>query len=446
MTVLPRSLFGRLTLLLIAVVALAVLASVILFRVERTGLINRQLSETKVLQLQAIRAALAAADDPERSEALEELSREYGVTIQLETDRPVRGQPPGGPLMRDLAERLREQLGPETDIRFAPRLSMLFVRVVAGDTPYWIGVSVPRNSPADDASPRALVWLLVVLALLLSAAYGFARYLARPLRQLAAAVGRVGRGESAPPLPETGPSEIAAVNRGFNTMAANLHRIEEDRALLLAGVSHDLRTPLARLRLGIEMTAPDDGMREGLVADIEEMDRIIGQFLDFARSAEGSGKEAVDLNAVVAAAAERYLNAGRNVTFMAGNVPPLVVSPTAISRVVANLIDNALAYGAPPVEVTTSVADRMACIEVADHGPGIAAADIERLKQPFTRSTPSRSRADGAAGAGLGLAIVDRIARTHGGTFDLVARAGGGLAARVRLPLRTIAAGSTLPP
>jgi two-component system osmolarity sensor histidine kinase EnvZ len=444
-TVLPRSLFGRLTLLLIAVVALAVLASVILFRVERTGLINRQLSETKVLQLQAIRAALAAADDPERSEALEELSREYGVTIQLESDRPVRGQTAGGPFMRDLAERLREQLGPETDIRFAPRLSMLYVRVVAGDTPYWIGVPVPRNAPADDASPRALIWLLVVLALLLTAAYGFARYLARPLRQLTAAVGRVGRGESAPPLPETGPSEIAAVNRGFNTMAANLRRIEEDRALLLAGVSHDLRTPLARLRLGIEMTAPDDGMREGLVADIEEMDRIIGQFLDFARSAEGGGKETVDLNAVVAASTERYLNAGSNVTFTAGNVPPLVVSPTAISRVVANLIDNALAYGAPPVEVTTSVADRMACIEVADHGPGIAASDIERLKQPFTRSTPSRSRADGAAGAGLGLAIVDRIARTHGGTFDLVPRTGGGLAARVRLPLRPIAARSSPP-
>jgi len=228
-------------------------------------------------------------------------------------------------------------------------------------------------------------------------------------------------------------------------MAANLRRIEEDRALLLAGVSHDLRTPLARLRLGIEMTAPDDGMREGLVADIEEMDRIIGQFLDFARSADGGGKETTDLNAVVAAATERYLNAGSKVTFTAGNVPPLVVSPTAISRVVANLIDNALAYGAPPVEVTTSVADRMACIEVADHGPGIVEGDIERLKQPFTRSTPSRSRADGAAGAGLGLAIVDRIARTHGGTFDLVPRNGGGLIARVRLPLRPIAAGSSPP-
>jgi len=429
----PRSLFGRLTLLLLAVVALAALASVVLFRVERTSLLNRQLSETKVVQLQAIRAALAAADDPERSEALEELSREYGVTITLETDRPIRGQPPDGPFMRDVAERLRVQLGPETEIRFAPRRELLFVRIIAGDTPYWIGVPVPRSPPADDAPPRGLIWLIVVLALLLTAAFGFARYLARPLRQLTTAVGRVGRGEPGPPLPETGPSEIAAVNRGFNAMAASLRRNEEDRALLLAGVSHDLRTPLARLRLGIEMTARDDGMREGLVADIEEMDRIIGQFLDFARSADGGAMPIADLNALVAAATERYADKG--VTFTAGNVPPLALSPTAISRVVANLIDNALAYGAPPIEVSTSAKDGMACIEIADRGAGIPASDVERLKQPFTRSTASRARADGAAGAGLGLAIVDRIARAHRGAFDLLPREGGGLVARVSLPL-----------
>jgi two-component system osmolarity sensor histidine kinase EnvZ len=432
-TLLPRSLFGRLTLLLMAVVALAVLASVVLFRAERTNLLARQLSETKLVQLQAIRTALAATDDPERSEALEELSREYGVTIQLESDRPIRGQPAGGPLMRDLAERLREQLGPETEIRFAPRRELLFVRVVAADTPYWIGVPVPRNPTAGEGPPRALVWLLVVLVLLLAAAFGFARYLARPLRELTRAVERVGRGQPAPPLPETGPSEIAAVNRGFNAMAANLRRTEEDRALLLAGVSHDLRTPLARLRLGIEMTAPDDAMREGLVADIEEMDRIIGQFLDFARSEEGGGTELADLNALVAAVVERYGDKG--VAFNAASVPPVPVSPTAISRVVANLVDNALAYGAPPVEVSTSMRSGMACVDVADRGPGVAAADVERLKQPFTRATASRARADGAAGAGLGLAIVDRIARAHGGAFDLVPRDGGGLVARVSLPV-----------
>lgn len=432
MTLLPRSLFGRLTLLLLAVVALAVLASVLLFRIERTNLLNRQLSETKLVQLQAIRAALAATDDPERSEAVEELSREYGVTIQLEAERPMRAQAPDGPFMRELAGRLREDLGPETEIRFAPRRQLLFVRVVAADTPYWIGVPVPRN--ADDGPPRALMWLAMVVALLLLAAFGFARYLARPLRQLTAAVDRVGRGEPAPPLPEAGPSEIAAVSRGFNAMAANLRRNEEDRALLLAGVSHDLRTPLARLRLGIEMTAHDDAMRDGLVADIEEMDRIIGQFLDFARSADGGERKTTDLAALVGAAAERYASAGKEVTFTAGRVPPIAVSPTAISRVVANLIDNALAYGATPIEVSTSMKDGRACIEVADRGAGIPPADVERLKQPFTRSTASRARADGAAGAGLGLAIVERIARAHGGTFDLLGRDGGGLVARVLLP------------
>jgi len=102
---------------------------------------------------------------------------------------------------------------------------------------------------------------------------------------------------------------------------------------------------------------------------------------------------------------------------------------------VANLIDNALAYGAPPIEVSTSAKDGMACIEIADRGAGIPASDVERLKQPFTRSTASRARADGAAGAGLGLAIVDRIARAHRGAFDLLPREGGGLVARVSLPL-----------
>lgn len=442
MTLLPRSLFGRLTLLLLAVVALAAVASVVLFRVERANLLNRQLSETKLVQLQAIRTALANSDDPERSETLEELSREYGVTIHTEQEQPLRGPPAGGPAMRELGDRLREQLGPDTEIRFAPRLSMLFVRVIAADTPYWIGIPVPPRPPADDAPPRALIWLLGVIALLLAAAYVFARYLARPLRQLSSAVERVGRGERGPPLPETGPTEIAAVNRGFNAMASNLQRIEEDRALLLAGVSHDLRTPLARLRLGIEMTARDDGMREGLVADIEEMDRIIGQFLDFARSEDGGALQPAELDALVGAAVERYANAGKRVVFTPGNVPPMPLKPTAISRMVANLVDNALAYGAPPVEVSTSVAGGEACIEVADRGPGIAAGDVERLKQPFTRSTESRARADGAAGAGLGLAIVDRIARAHGGGFDLLARDGGGLVARVRIPLRATAAGS----
>ena len=435
MTLLPRSLFGRLSLLLVTVVALTVVTSFVLIRQDRTNLINRQLSETKLAQLQAIRTALEGVDGPQRRESLAQLNREYGVRIVPESERTPQGPQRGGPLMQELAERLRERLGPESQIRFAPRAQMLLVRIVAADTPYWVGIPVPPRPPADEFPTRALVWTLVVLACLLAAAYLFARYLARPLRDLSQAVARVGRGEMPPPLPETGPTEIAAVNRGFNAMTANLHQMERDRAVLLAGVSHDLRTPLARLRLGVEMGAQDASTRSGMVADIEEMDRIIGQFLDFARNEAATALESADLNAIVAACVDRYARAGRSVHFVPGTLPRLQLKPTAISRLVSNLLDNALAYGAPPVEVATSIADGNVVLDVTDRGPGIDPGEVERLKQPFTRASEARARTDGAAGAGLGLAIVERITRMHGGQFDLLPRDGGGTLARVTLPV-----------
>jgi two-component system osmolarity sensor histidine kinase EnvZ len=339
--------------------------------------------------------------------------------------------------MTELQARLREALGDGTEVRIAPRLRQLFVRLDAGGQGYWIGFRLPPRRGADEWPTRALAWVAAIVALLVIAAFAFARYLARPLRQLSAAVDKVGLGETPPPLPEHGPSEIAAVNRGFNTMLANLRQIERDRAVLLAGVSHDLRTPLARLRLGLEMDTRDEATHAGMVADIEEMDRIIGQFLDFARDDAAVAIEPHDLDAIVAATVERYRGAGHDVHLHAGGVPPLPLRPTAMSRLLANLIDNALAYGAPPVEVSTVRRSGEAVVEVADRGPGIAPGEVERLKQPFTRASASRARSDGAAGAGLGLAIVDRIARLHGGRLDLLPREGGGTLARVILPRGT---------
>jgi len=434
-TPLPRSLFGRLVLLLIAVVALAVLTSVVMFRHDRAELLVRHFSDTKLAQLQALRAALESTDSSHRRESLQRLNQEYGVRIVPEAERPSIGQPPLGPMFNDLEERLRTALGPDTEVRVAARLRLLLVRVRAGGEGYWVGFPMPERPQAEDIPSRALTWTLVVLTPLLAAAYLFARFLARPLRELTNAVERVGRGETPAPLPESGPTEIAAVNRGFNAMLSNLRQIERDRAVLLAGVSHDLRTPLSRLRLGIELETRDEAARSGMVADIEEMDRIIGQFLDFARDDTASALQPADLNAIVAASTERYAHAGQPVTFTPGDLPQLPLKPTAISRLVANLIDNALAYGAPPVQVTTARSGNEVRLDVADRGPGIPPDQVERLKQPFTRASFARSREDGAAGAGLGLAIVDRIARMHGGTFDLSAREGGGTIARVTLPV-----------
>jgi two-component system osmolarity sensor histidine kinase EnvZ len=196
-------------------------------------------------------------------------------------------------------------------------------------------------------------------------------------------------------------------------------------------VSHDLRTPLARLRLGLEVGTHDGEMREGMAADIEEMDKIIGQFLDFGRDDRDVALEMRPLDEIVAPLLERYRRAGNEVHYSGGDLPALPMRATAMSRLLSNLIDNALRYGGTPVDVSAHSEGTSVVIEVGDRGPGIPPDQVDRLKRPFTRGDPARS---GASGAGLGLAIVERIARLHGARFDVLAREGGGTLARVTMP------------
>jgi two-component system osmolarity sensor histidine kinase EnvZ len=428
-TLWPRSLFGRLALLLLMVVAVSQGTAILLYRQDRATLVARQFSDTKVLQLQALRAALAATELHERSETLTRLGQEYGARIVSDDGRGFFGVTPQNPLLVDLGERLRTELGPEAELRLQPRQQLLWIKMQAGDHAYWAGFHWPR--PSEAAQSRALEWSLIALVVLLASAFAFARYLARPLRQLNDAVANVGAGKAQPPLPEKGPSEIVNLNRGFNQMLANLRQAEQDRALLLAGVSHDLRTPLARLRLGLEVGTHDAEMREGMAADIEEMDKIIGQFLDFGRDDRDVALEVRPLDEIVAPLLERYRRAGSEVHYNAGEIPALPMRATAMSRLLSNLIDNALRYGGTPVDVSARSEGASVVIEVGDRGPGIPPEQVDRLKRPFTRGDPSRS---GAAGAGLGLAIVERIARLHGARFDVLAREGGGTLARVTMP------------
>jgi two-component system osmolarity sensor histidine kinase EnvZ len=429
-TLWPRSLFGRLALLLLLVILVSQAAAIYLFRQDRAALLARQFSDTKLVQLRALRAALAATDPRSTDATLARFGEANGARIVPDAERQFVGGPPQNPLLVDLEHRLKTELGPGTELRIQPRLQLLWVKLVAGDSAYWAGFPLPR--PMEDTPSLAAEWSLVILVVMLVGAFLFARYLARPLRQLNDAVARVGEGQSPPPLPETGPSEIVTLNRGFNRMLANLRQIEQDRALLLAGVSHDLRTPLSRLRLGVEVETRDEQARQGMVDDIEEMDRIIGQFLDFARDARDTPLERHDPNDIIATVVERYRRAGHDVGFRRGELPRLPLRATAFQRLVSNLVDNALRHGAPPVEITTRTDHGAAVFEIADRGPGIPPAQVEHLKRPFTRGEAARS---GVAGAGLGLAIVERIARLHGGTLDLLPREGGGTLARLTLPV-----------
>jgi len=425
----PRSLFGRLALLLLLVIVLSQATAIFLFRMDRAALLARQFSDTKIVQIKALRAALATVDPRDRRTMLNRLESEYKVRIMLDEGRRL-GPGPMNPTMVELQDRLREELGAETELRFQPRLQLVWIKLDPGEDAYWVGFPLPR--PADEFPSRALVLSLVILAILLVSAYAFARYLSRPLRVLNEAVANVGQGKAPPPLPEHGPSEIVNLNRGFNQMLASLRQTEEDRALLLAGVSHDLRTPLARLRLGVEMGGQDEATRQGMVEDIEEMDKIIDQFLDFARDETDAPLAPVDANEMIGSLVDRYRRSGKDVQFTPGDLPPLPVRPVAFSRLLSNLIDNALRYGSPVAEISARRQDGSAVIEVADRGPGIPPDQVERLKRPFTRGERART---GAAGAGLGLAIVERIARLHRGSFELATRDGGGSVARLILPL-----------
>lgn len=285
-----------------------------------------------------------------------------------------------------------------------------------------------------------LGWGGVTLLLSLLGAYLIVFGVTRPLKRLAAAARSIGRGETPPALAEVGASEIATVAHAFNQMSRDLSQLEADRTLILAGVSHDLRTPLARLRLGIEMVAGDDPMRDGMVEDIEDMDRIIGQFLDFARESGGEQAEDTDVAALVADLAESYARRGLAVTLDAkatpAATPVLAVRPQALRRALANLIENALRYAASPITLRLGGDQNALFIDVLDQGPGIPADQVERVKRPFARLETARSN---AAGAGLGLAIVDRVARIHGGELQLLPRAEldgtPGLAARLVLTL-----------
>jgi two-component system osmolarity sensor histidine kinase EnvZ len=236
---------------------------------------------------------------------------------------------------------------------------------------------------------------------------------------------------------EAGASELKQVAEAFNRMSDDLQRHAAERAVVLAGLSHDLRTPLARLRLESELSIADETAREAAIADIEQMDAIIAQFLDYARGEGDEPPVAVDVNALVEQAVEhhaRHLGASARPWLKLGTLPSETrIHPRALTRAVANLLENARKYGAPPFAIETRHEGKEIVIDVADNGPGIPEAELERIKRPFTRLESARTN---TTGTGLGLAIVERIARLHSGTFELINRAEGGLVGRLKLPVK----------
>lgn len=430
---LPSSLLWRTFLLVATLMVLSVLAWAAIFtHAEREPRALRT-AQMVASVVNLTRTAIVTAQPEKRRELLLDLSDLEGIRVYpAEVDDRIAPLRSDDALLGMIAAEVHAQLGPQTRITTElDGVSGFWVSFRIEGDEYW--VMLPSERVERRAPLQWLGWGAAALLLALAGAYLVMFRVTRPLKDLAVAAGDLGRGRQPAPLEERGPAEIRSVSRAFNRMSRDLARLDADRALILAGISHDLRTPLARLRLSTEMSGADEATREGMAADIEEMDKVIGQFLDFARDSAGEPAEPTDLNVLVAAVAEQHQRHGAAVETDLAALPRLALRPLAMRRLVANLIDNALRHGGDtgPVQVRTRPERGGAMLEVLDRGPGIPAEEAERLKQPFARLEAART---GATGAGLGLAIVDRVARGHGGRFDLLPREGGGLVARVTIP------------
>jgi len=290
--------------------------------------------------------------------------------------------------------------------------------------------------PIDDQAGRGptelVIFTTMILFLSLTGAWLLVKQLHRPLKRLAFAAREVGRGDYPGELKETGPFEMIAVTSAFNQMAKNVRQLEEDRTLLLAGVSHDLRTPITRIRLATEFLSKDDKeIKDGIIDDTQEMDAIIDQFISYIRFGNEEVGEVGNLTELIEQVAASYLKQYPDLSMQLTELPEVYFKPFAIKRLLNNLIENAFRYGAPPVTVKTEVQEKSIIIKVIDHGKGIQSMDKQRLFQPFARGERART----GKGSGLGLAIVYRIAEMHGGKIELDNREQGGLEVSFRLPI-----------
>ena len=381
------------------------------------------------------RAALQHADAIARVSLIKTLADEERLRIAPREPQDSYGGYGTDPFSRRVAEELMAKLGPNTIVaREVNGFSGLWVAFSMGPDSYWLLLDPHRVASIQGRT--WLIWLVIAGLLSLTGAAVLARLINQPLQALSRATAQVRSGEwAAIPLDENASTpEIRAVNQGFNRMTRQLARMETDRQLMLAGISHDLRTPLARLRLETEMSVPDPQARDDMVADMAQVNSIIDKFLEYARPS-ATPLQVVDVADCVQAAIHSQRDQASPCLEVHTHLPPGLMAwadPVDLQRVINNLLENARRYGQtqtvaadpahtlPPgqteVLVSASLEGEWVCIDVSDRGLGVDAATLARMTQPFFRGNLARSQ---ASGAGLGLAVVKKMLERMGGQLTL---------------------------
>ncbi|HJV53437.1 MAG TPA: ATP-binding protein [Noviherbaspirillum sp.] len=435
---LRSGLFWRTFILLAFLITASLLSWIASFRtVERTP--RAQQIAAQVISIVTItRAALTHSAPDLRRELLFDLASNEGIRVYPLEKTDVVEPPPESGVLPVLEADVKDRLG--SDTKFAGKVNDVagfWVSFKIDDDEYWLRLDRERIERVSNI--QWLGWGAISLGLALLGAVFISRLINQPLSRLTDATRAIAKGVQPEPLPEKGPTEIREANRSFNQMVADLKRLEADRAIILAGISHDLRTPLARMQLELELAKLSEDARNGMQSDLAQMDSIIGQFLEYARPSDKSQHDRVDLSALLtncAREAERLPDV--RITMEIAEDVAVVGNATELKRVVHNLIENARRYGKSAgidlaeIDIACHVENGQAVIEVADHGAGVPESEMERLLRPFTRMDIARGQANGS---GLGLAIVDRIIKRHHGALKLSNRTSGGLKIRITFDL-----------
>jgi two-component system osmolarity sensor histidine kinase EnvZ len=427
-------LFWRTFLLLGLLTTLSMASWIGMINAVQRGPQVKQTAELVVSVVTITRAALTHSAIDLRSELLFDLVSNEGIRIIPLMATDVVDPPPDTPLMPEIEALVKEKLGADT--RFSSRVNSVagfWISFKIDGDEYWL--MLERERLAGLTGVQWLGWAGVVGVLSVLGAALISSLVNLPLARLTAAARAIAQGKRPEPLPEKGAQEIIEANRSFNQMVEDLQQVESDRALILAGISHDLRTPLTRMQLELEMANLSTEAREGMQSDIGQMDAIIGQFLDYAKPTESATFVPInvsDLLGEVAREAERV--PGMRVSTDIEPDVHVLGNATDLRRVFNNLVENARRYGKTPgaayteidiaCHVRTIANLKRAVVELQDHGGGVPQDQIEQLLKPFTRMDTARGQANGA---GLGLAIVERVAGRHSATLAVRNRGGGGL-------------------
>ncbi len=434
---LPMSLFWRTLLLLSLMLSVGILGWVYTLRYLELEPRGVQAAQQIASLVNLSRSALRYTDQLNRVALVKNIAEQEAVRIQPREpgDRYVPFEEDR--FTRAISAELRSRLGPNTIVASAVNGTPgLWVGFMIEADNYWLQADPGRVQSAVTGKTYFAVLGLTLLLTLAGSAV-IAGLINRPLRQLVDAAARIRKGDLSFRLDETTTTrEIREVNRGFNRMARELAKIDDDRAVMLAGISHDLRTPLARIRLETEMSVVDDEARRNMADDIDQLDAIIDKFMDYARPTEVRlvpVVAAVLLDTVIRRVSNEQLIIKARVT----TDVRVMADETDLDRVFANLFENARRYAQSPdgvahVSVTYARSPEWVVINVRDHGPGVDPENLARLTTPFFRGDKARTHSS-STGAGLGLAIVDKTVSRMGGQLELFNATDGGLVASVRL-------------